>query len=291
MIERTGLSRQALFYGRGSLNGKILFLTEFKSAQEAQFPILQSQSEGVIGREATNVRGARRSTKTVKRIGTPVVLTTATPSTKIHPDDQVAPDAYTSESSRYGRTTIAMSQVESGKQSPITVDLAIWRAATSFLSPQKGDFNPPKRLKYVAKHLPLGQVRTRRDLPRFLAFLHAIALCRQRPDSGRPLNICFADYCVGYQILEPVLAANIKQPPKEDVQLGQAVAILHRRNKRAVTAKELRAHLSWNNSAVYKHIISAVANRLIKYESGTREKKRKTTCSTCRDDTRFSADT
>jgi hypothetical protein len=273
VMDRTGISKQALFYGRGSLNGKILFLTELKSAQEAQFVIRQSISEGSVEREATNI--TRRNTKTVKRSGTPVVLTTATPSTKIHPDDLSRfLVAYTSDSSKQ-TGKIVTSQAE-GKQSPITVDLAMWRAATSFLSPRKGDFeNPPKWLKYVAKQLPLRQVRTRRDWPRFLAFLHAIAFCRPRPNGGIPLNICFADYCVGYQILEPVLAANITQLPTEDVQLGQAVAVLHRRNKRGVTAKELRGHLSWKNSAVYKHITSAVANRLIKYEPGTREKNEK----------------
>jgi hypothetical protein len=85
VVERAGLSKTALTYGRGYLGDKILLMTEYQSARAVQFILRLIQSEGHIDYEATTVRGARRKTRTVKRTGTPVVITTTT-SDKVHPD-------------------------------------------------------------------------------------------------------------------------------------------------------------------------------------------------------------
>jgi hypothetical protein len=72
--------------------------------------------------------------------------------------------------------------LEARARGPKTIDrrdLPIWRAAMSLLKYNKGDFeHPPKWLQYVARHLPLDDVRVRRDWDRFLTFCGAIALCR-----------------------------------------------------------------------------------------------------------------
>ncbi len=144
------------------------------------------------------------------------------------------------------------------------------------LCPRPGDFDhPPDWLNYVAEHLPVNEIRVRRDWIRFLAFLRAIALCHPRPEDGRPLDISFRDYCVAYKIFEPVLAANIKEVPAEDLHLSRAVAELAKRKRRAVRTKELIKHLNWKKSLVYKHVKSAMRNGLVEYERGTRERNEK----------------
>lgn len=274
ILYRTDLSKTALAYGLGYLGDKILLMTELTSAKQAQFFIRQMQSEGHIEHEATNVRGPKRNTKTVKRKGTPVVITTTTHDKVLEDDETRFLSAHVTETPEQ-TLRIVKAQAKS-IQAPKGVNLELWRTATAMLCPQPGDFeHPPDWINYVAEHLPTDEIRLRRDWTRFLAFLRAIALCHPRPKDGRPLDICFRDYCVAYTIFEPVLYANITEAPAEDLQLSRAVAALAKRKKRAVKIKELLKYLNWNHSMVYKHIKSAVRNRLVKYEPGTREKNEK----------------
>src|SRR5436190_1660699 len=78
VIERAGLSQKALAYGGGSLASKILFINEYRCGKDSQLLLRLLQSEGRIKHESTMVQGARRGTKTLERLGTPVVLTTTT---------------------------------------------------------------------------------------------------------------------------------------------------------------------------------------------------------------------
>ena len=257
ILYRTGLSKTALAYGRGYLGDKILLMTELTSAKQAQFLLRQMQSEGYIEYEATNVRGQKRNTKTVTRKGTPVVITTTT-------DDKVFEDDETRFLSAHVTGTPEQTQrilkvQATGKKALKPVDLELWRTATSMLCPRPGDFQrPPGWLNYVAEHVPVNEIRVRRDWPRFLAFLRAIALCHPRPNDGRHLDIGFRDYCVAYEIFEPVLSANLREAPAEDLQLSRAVAALTKRKNRAVRIKELAEHLNWKKSLVYKHVKSAL---------------------------------
>jgi|SRR5579864_1011082 len=78
IVDRAGLSPKALAHGKVSLKHKILFINELRSAKEAQLLLRLLQSEGKIEHEFTTVRGAARGTKTVRRVGMPVVLSTTT---------------------------------------------------------------------------------------------------------------------------------------------------------------------------------------------------------------------
>ena len=86
------------------------------------------------------------------------------------------------------------------------------------------------------------------------------------------IDIEFEDYCVAYDIVEPVFASTLHNLPAQELQLAKAVKKLSRRRKRAVTVQEIAKKLNWKESMVYKHKDNAVKLRLIKYESGTHEK-------------------
>jgi hypothetical protein len=276
VIERAGLSKTALAYGRGGLGNKILLMTEYHSAHDAQFLLRLMQSEGHITHEATIVKGRRRKTKTVKRTGTPVVITTTT-SAQVHPDDETRfQSVHMTETPKQNRR-IVRAQTE-GKQLFDSSELKVWRTAITLLKPQSRDFETnPDWLRYVAEHLPLEKVRVRRDWKRFLALLRAVALCRPRPENGQPLEIAFSDYCVAYKIFEPVLVASIHRAhnpelPQQQLELMKAIEQLHEKTGDAISIRDLVKRLRWTKKRVYKEVQRAVKNRTIRSEAVTREK-------------------
>jgi len=137
---------------------------------------------------------------------------------------------------------------------------------------RKGDFrNPPRWLQDVARQLPCDRHRLRRDWSRALCICQAVALCRRHlVKPGEVLNITFADYCVAYKILEPVLASTLHELPTQDATLSQAIATLNRRRGRPVTVREVSNELRWKPSLVYKHVKTAAQRGLVQYEPGTR---------------------
>jgi hypothetical protein len=86
------------------------------------------------------------------------------------------------------------------------------------------------------------------------------------------IDIEFEDYCVAYDIFEPVFASTLIGRPSQIVTLATAVKKLHHRLKRGVTVRDVAKELHWTESLVYKHTKTAVKAGLIKYERGTHEK-------------------
>ncbi len=270
IVDRAGLSKKAIPHGHGNLGDKILLMTEYQSGREAQFFLRLMQSEGQIKHEATTVRGANRRTKTYTRTGIPVVITTTTLD-KVFPDDETRfLSSYVSEGPEQ---TLAILRAQArGKPCIDSKDLELWRAATGLLRTKPGDFGiPPNWLDYVAEHLPLGEVRVRRDWIRFLAFLRAVALCRPRPDRG-PLDISSGDYCVAYKIFEPVLVASVRELPAQEMQVAQTIARPNKETGEAATIRDVAKRLGWKEDLVRKRAKSAVKNRLAEFEPGNREK-------------------
>jgi energy-coupling factor transporter ATP-binding protein EcfA2 len=274
VVERAGLSAKALAHGKGSLADKILFIQEYRCGKAAGQLLRLLQSEGRITHEFTTLGLGKRGTKTVQRVGTPVVITTTTPDEKVFEDDSTRFLITEVDASRSQNLAIVTARALEPK-SVDRKDLPIWQTAMSLLTYKKGDFeHPPKWLQYVAKHLPLDNVRVRRDWDRFLTFSSAIASCR---DFGRdqPIDIGFEDYCIAYRILEPVFASTLRGLPTQEFKLAEAVRKLNHRRKRAVTVHEIAHELRKKKSALYKHIKDAVKSKLIEYESGTRERNEK----------------
>jgi len=216
-------------------------------------------------------RSGKRGTRVAQRIGVPVVITTTTPDETVFPDDLTRFVPCWIDTTPEQSLAILKARAQ-GPKAIDRSDLPIWQAAMSDLKPTKGDFgHPPKWLQYVAKHLRLNDVRVRRDWDRFLTFCSAIALCRGF-GRNQPIDIDFSDYCVAYRIFEPVFASTPPGLPTQGSMLAEAVRRLAHALKHGVTVHEIGNELSWKEPLVYKHIKSAVKEKLIKYESGTREK-------------------
>jgi len=267
VIERAGLSGKALAYRKESLADKILLINEYRCGKDAQLLLRLIQSDGGIKHEATTVQGSARTTTTVERNGTPVVLTTTTQD-RVFEDDETRFLSLSIDESQ--KQTLAILMAQATVRSKVDYqDLRVWRTAMSLVAWKEGDFeHPPVWLGYVAGKLPLSRVRVRRDWSRFLAFCKAIALCRGGLERDKPLDITFQDYCVAFEIFEPVLAATLRGLPTQQLMVAQAVAALTKTLQRAVTTREVAERLEWKESLVYKHVNAALINRLLKYEPG-----------------------
>lgn len=274
IVERAGLSGKALAHGEGSLAEKILYLVEYRCGKDAQQLLRLLQSEGRIKHEFTTLSGSRRETRTAERVGTPVVLTTTT-DRQVFPDDETRFLSIWADESAEQSLAIVLARA-TGARFIDRSDLPMWQLATSLLVWKDGDFaNPPDWLQYVASNLPLGKVRIRRDWDRFLTFCSAIAMCRGDWSPNREVNVEFADYCVAYEILEPVFASTLRGLRTQEYALGRAVASLNGRLKRAVSVKEVAGVLQWKEGLVYKYLKGASERGLLKYEGGTRERNEK----------------
>ncbi len=267
VMERSGLSGKALAHGAGSLAGKILFLHEYRCGKDAQLLLRLIQSDGRIKHEFSTIKGADRGTRVAERVGSPVVLSTTT-ETKVFEDDETRFLSLWADESPAQNLAIVLARVERPRTADNS-DLAVWQMATSLLTYQSGDFQkPPSWLRFVAERLPLSKVRVRRDWDRFLSFCSAIALCRAGGLRDVPVDLTFPDYCVAYQIFEPVLAATLRGVRTQELELGRAVSKLNKQLRRAATVKEIAEKLNWKESLAYKYVPRAVSKGLVRYEPG-----------------------
>jgi hypothetical protein len=269
IVDRAGLSPKALAHGKVSLKHKILFINEYRCGKDAQQLLRLIQSEGKIEHEFATVRGTARGTKTAKRVGMPVVLSTTTDK-NVYPDDEtrflsLSVDLSPAQSRAIVRARARRPLI------PDCSDLPIWQKAMSLLVYKKGDFeHPPEWIEYVATKLPLDEVRVRRDWDRFLKFCAAVALWRSF-GRKKPVDISFKDYCIAFRILEPVFASALQSVRAQNDVLGAAVATLYKRFQRPVEVQEIAEEMGWKESLAYKNVKKAAKNHLAKYEAGTRE--------------------
>ncbi len=271
VIERSSLSAKALVHGKGSLNGKIFFLHEYRGGKDAQYLMRLSQSDGIIGHEFTQLTPNHRGTEIVVREGTPVVLTTTT-ERKVYEDDETRFLSIWADESPDQNLAIVRARAAKLQVADLS-DLPQWQLATGKLICREGDFSsPPAWLDYVATKLPVDRVRVRRDWARFLTLLRATSLCSGRWRSDQALEVEFADYCVAYRILEPIFAATLQGVRTQELQLSNGVRKLNKKFGRAVTTREIAEALGWKESLVYKYLPRAEEAGLLKYEQGTREK-------------------
>ena len=122
-------------------------------------------------------RKGNRGTRVAQRKGIPAVMTTTTDE-HVFADDETRFLSCHIDISRKQNLAILRARAKRAKHIDEN-ELQLWRAAISALKFGRHDFrHPPKWLDYVARHVPLDDVRVRRDWDRFLTFCCAIALCR-----------------------------------------------------------------------------------------------------------------
>ena len=284
VIERAGLSKRALAFGKVSFTNKILFVNQYDGGKDAQLFIRLTQSGESVKHEYTTIAGRRRKTEVAERVGIPGVWTTA--SIEIYQDDISRFLRLTTDNSRKQNLAICLSHALAPRTRE-TSDLPHWQAAMSKIAFKSGDFEAPSEfLSYVAKHLPLDNAGVRREWDRIMSCLRAVALLRGF-ESREPVNIEFADYCVVYQILEPILASTLKHTDSQEYAVAKAAAMLNRKLRRPVTVREIAEELRWKERLVYKHLKTALHRKLVRYKRGTRENNQKLIIAKHRDYRRF----
>jgi predicted transcriptional regulator len=265
VITRASFSRRAMAYGKEPLDDKILYVNEYRGGKEAQLLLRILQSEGEIAHEYT----AGGKTEVTQRLGSPVVLTTTTEE-NIFEDD--ATRFLTIQINETSEQNLAVFKAEiSPRKRSEEPKLEVWRQAIRLLKDSyDGDFPFPSWFEYVAEQVPRDKVRSRRDWKRFLSLIQAIALCRSQGDGNK--EITFADYCVAYRIFNSAFTATAYTLNENELDLQKAVIRLHKQLGRAVTTKEIREELGWQESMTYKFVRKAVNHKLVQKESGTQEK-------------------
>jgi hypothetical protein len=270
VMERAGMSGKALFHGEGPLEGKILAFSEYHASKDSRHLIRLAQTEGSLTDESTVVQGRWRRTEITERVGRPVVVTT-TSETKIPMDDLSRFQVVWADESAKQSLAVMRSRASVPPEPVDAGELQVWRKAMSLLVAEQGDFRrPPKWLRTLPASMPLERVGIRRDFERFLTFLKAIALCRGCARRPAAIDIELADYAAAYLVFESVFAAP-RRAIAGDLQLTRMVARLNKQNG-PVTVNELAEALGWKPAVVYKVVQSSLAQNLVVYEGGTRER-------------------
>ena len=263
VIRRASFTRHALAYNEESLDGKILYVTEYDGGRECQYNLRILQSEGEIAHEFT----VGRKTDVTRRLGSPVVLTTSTG--KIFQDDSTR--FLTINIDETAEQNVAVFKSELGvKADSGEPPKAVWQEAIQSLRDGYEPLEFPSWFEYVAEQVPSDKVRARRDWKRFLGLTEAVAICS--PDPKRDGKITFADYVIAHGILESALAATMYAVNENELRVQRAVRRLRKEQDRAVTIKEVREYLGWKQEMTYKYVRAAADHKLIAYQPGNEEK-------------------
>jgi hypothetical protein len=271
---RASLSRKAPAYGAGDLSGKILYIAEYRGAKDALYLTRLLQSEGRIEHEYTTVTGRKRGTVVATRKGIPVVFSTTT-ERRVFEDDETRFLSIQADDSPEQTQGVIVACFSSAPNQQRGTNLSIWQEAIRIACQKVPRFRHPVWFNYLAKHIPTGEPRARRDAVRFLSLLKAVALCRSYSDGrirqcASEIEINFADYCVAHRILAPAFTSTFAGAHPRALELADGVRALSEKLDRPVAVKELAKKLAWDGALVYKYAKEAAAAKLIDYEPGFR---------------------
>ena len=277
VLKRVGFSQKALVYGQGSLDGKVLYVLEYRGGREAQALLRGLQSEGELAYERTVGRG----TEVAERVGSPVVLTTTT-AQKILEDDSTRFLTLRASEAPEKILAVLKNAIGTTRTAQEEPPVLVWQEAFRLLrSRAERSIQFPTYLEFVAERLPHHDVRVQRDWKRFLALLQAVALCR--PQKGSNPEITLADYCVAHRILNSAFTATSHGVSENEIAIQKAVKRLAGgETRQPVMIKDIRNELSWTDSMAYKFVRMAAEHGLVEYEPGTRERNVKRVLATDR---------
>ena len=291
VLTRSSFSKKALAYGVDDLAGRILYLVEHRGGRDAQFYMRLLQSEGALQHEATNISGGKRETDVAIRPGAPVFLSTTTDERIFEDDETRFLSLRADESSELTREVLRVQfrenreedenterQLEKGSKRQIP--LSDWHDAFRILRTNVPRFRYPGFFDYLAEHVPAGNSRARRDAPRFLSFLQAVALCQgfsdgRRKKAEKEIEINFADYCVAFAICSGAFTSTYVGAHPMALEFAKAVRHLCGKSNKPVTTKDVQAHLKWKNQVAHKWRVAAVRQKLVQYKPGTHPNNKK----------------
>jgi hypothetical protein len=158
-------------------------------------------------------------------------------------------------------------------------DLSIWHEVFRILVTDVPKFRYPEWFDYLAEQIPADDSRARRDSPRFLTLLEAVALCRSFSDGRRKkskeIEINFSDYCVAYGILREAFTSTYVGAHPKAMEFAGAVRQLCSKSKKDVTTKDVAALLDWSEAVAHKWRAVALKQKLIEYKPGTYAQNKK----------------
>jgi hypothetical protein len=158
-------------------------------------------------------------------------------------------------------------------------NLAIWHEAFRILCDDVPEFRYPEWFDYLGVQVPTEDSRARRDVPQFLSFLEAVALCRSfsdgRHQKSKAIEINFADYCEAYIILKDAFASTYAGAHPMAMEFARGVRQLCGKSKKHVTTKEVATQLGWTEAVAHKWRVKAVKQKLVQYKPGTYAQNKK----------------
>jgi hypothetical protein len=158
------------------------------------------------------------------------------------------------------------------------MDAAVWQEVFRILTTKVPEFIYPKWFSYLADKIPVDSSRSRRDVPRFLSLLEAVALCLSFSDGRsqkRAIELNFADYCVAYHIFNEAFSSTYAGAHPMALQFAEAVRELYDRTKVPVLTNDVMGHLNWQKGVTHKWRMIAVQEKLVRYDGGTHPKNQK----------------
>jgi hypothetical protein len=142
------------------------------------------------------------------------------------------------------------------------MDRSIWQEAFRILCTKVPDFRYPEWFDYVAEQIPAEDSRARRDVPRFLSLLEAVALCRSFSDGRREekkeIEIDFGDYCIAFLILSEAFASTYLGVHPMALEFAKAVRHLYSKRNKPITTRDVAEHLAWDAPVAHKWRVVAV---------------------------------
>lgn len=272
VLERASLSKMAPAHGALQLDGKILYVVEYRGAKDALYLTRLLQSEGQVTHEYATAIGRARGTVTATRTGSPVVFTTTTLD-RVFEDDETRFVSLQADDSPAQTRDVIAANFDPTPARPQEAPLSVWHEAVRMLCTTRIQFRHPAWFSLLANEIPPDEPRARRDAAHFLSLLKAVALCRSHSDgrikeSGKEVEVNFADYCVAHRILSRAFASTFAGQHPRTLELANAVRTLSKELEKPVSVKEVASHLGWDQPVTYKYAKAAVKNRLVCFEPG-----------------------
>ena len=265
VIERSSFSPQALVSSDTDLTGKIVYLTEFEGGKESRYHLRQLQSEGTLLREVTEMKGRKRKTTVLSRVGRPVLITTTTADHVFRDDDTRFFSIPINQSIDQTRA-IFLKAIAPESHVPGR-PIECFQAAVRALTKTKFDYVFPPFFRTVARMIP-ASVGSRRDGPKLVSLCQAIALAMSVSESSHrsPITVGFSHYAVAYQLLNGLFIRNDQMCAPTTSLVVDAVRSLAAEDNGSVSVRQIMPQLKWSEKNIknlYKHLELALGAGLI----------------------------
>ncbi len=246
IVDASSLSPQALAYWHGDLKHKVLIIAEVVGAQRADYQIRIMQSEGeLIVYYVTKVDGQLQTVE--KRVAGPTAMITTTTRSNLHPENEtrlleISPDE-SEEQTREIHRSQASRKASSSDEVVVAQIREMWSGALAALKPARVKIPFARLIEF-----PTKQVRSRRDFPKLLALVEALAFLHQHqrerdPENDNVIIASVADYAVAYELVGTFIR---QLNTGMNQTMVQVYALLETEPGRRWKASEVATHFGWS---------------------------------------------